>query len=77
MLIGVRLSIVHLCATAATAVSSTSVADQRSVTGNWAVAMLRGERIYRQAFALDVSDRFGFDDFTLVYLRNAEADSCR
>ena len=29
---------------------------------------------YRRAFALDVADRFDFDDFTLVYLRNPEAD---
>jgi lactoylglutathione lyase len=29
---------------------------------------------YRRAFALTVADRYGFDGFTLVYLRNAEAD---
>jgi lactoylglutathione lyase len=29
---------------------------------------------YRRAFALNVADRYGFDGFTLVYLRNAEAD---
>ncbi len=29
---------------------------------------------YRKAFGLTVADRFDFDDFTLVYLRNAEAD---
>ena len=29
---------------------------------------------YRQAFGLEVADRFDFDDFTLVYLRNPEAD---
>ena len=29
---------------------------------------------YRKAFDLRVADRFPFDDFTLVYLRNAEAD---
>ncbi|MEE9250970.1 MAG: VOC family protein [Alphaproteobacteria bacterium] len=29
---------------------------------------------YNKAFGLDVADRFPFDDFTLVYLRNAEAD---
>jgi catechol 2,3-dioxygenase-like lactoylglutathione lyase family enzyme len=28
---------------------------------------------YRRAFGLDVADRFVFDDFTLVYLRNPEA----
>jgi lactoylglutathione lyase len=28
---------------------------------------------YRRAFGLDVADRFVFDDFTLVYLRNREA----
>ena len=27
---------------------------------------------YRRAFGLDVADRFVFDDFTLVYLRNPE-----
>jgi len=27
---------------------------------------------YQNAFALDVADRFDFDGFTLVYLRNAE-----
>lgn len=29
---------------------------------------------YRKAFGLEVADRFDFDSFTLVYLRNAEAD---
>lgn len=29
---------------------------------------------YRQAFGLDVADRLDFETFTLVYLRNAEAD---
>jgi lactoylglutathione lyase len=29
---------------------------------------------YRRAFGLDVADRLDFDTFTLVYLRNAEAD---
>lgn len=29
---------------------------------------------YNRAFGLDVADRFDFDSFTLVYLRNAEAD---
>ena len=29
---------------------------------------------YKTAFGLEVVDRFDFDGFTLVYLRNAEAD---
>jgi lactoylglutathione lyase len=29
---------------------------------------------YRKAFGLEVADRFDFDDFTLVYLSNPEAD---
>jgi lactoylglutathione lyase len=29
---------------------------------------------YRRAFGLGIADRYGFDGFTLVYLRNAEAD---
>ena len=29
---------------------------------------------YRRAFGLDVADRFDFDGFTLVYLRNEEND---
>ena len=29
---------------------------------------------YGKAFGLAVADRFDFDDFTLIYLRNAEAD---
>ncbi|MGF1475841.1 MAG: VOC family protein [Geminicoccaceae bacterium] len=29
---------------------------------------------YRRAFGLEIADRFDFDGFTLVYLRNAEAD---
>ena len=29
---------------------------------------------YNKAFGLDVADRFPFDGFTLVYLRNAEAN---
>ncbi len=29
---------------------------------------------YKTAFGLDVADRFDFEGFTLVYLRNAEAD---
>ena len=34
----------------------------------------RSVEFYRRAFALDVADRFDFDDFTLVYLRNGAAD---
>ncbi|MEM1372166.1 MAG: VOC family protein, partial [Pseudomonadota bacterium] len=34
----------------------------------------RSIAFYTSAFALDVADTFDFDDFTLVYLRNAEAD---
>lgn len=34
----------------------------------------RSLAFYETAFGLKVADRFGFDDFTLVYLRNAEAD---
>lgn len=34
----------------------------------------RSIAFYKSAFALDVADTFDFDDFTLVYLRNAEAD---
>jgi lactoylglutathione lyase len=34
----------------------------------------RSVRFYGTAFGLDVADRFAFDGFTLVYLRNAEAD---
>jgi lactoylglutathione lyase len=29
---------------------------------------------YRKAFALEVADRYDFDSFTLVYLRNPESD---
>ena len=29
---------------------------------------------YRKAFGLEVADRFDFDSFTLVYLRNPESD---
>jgi lactoylglutathione lyase len=29
---------------------------------------------YERAFGLEIADRFDFDDFTLVYLRNPEAD---
>ncbi|MEK0085869.1 VOC family protein [Benzoatithermus flavus] len=34
----------------------------------------RSIAFYRTAFGLDVADRFDFDTFTLVYLRNPEAD---
>ena len=34
----------------------------------------RSARFYRTAFGLEVADRFEFDGFTLLYLRNAEAD---
>jgi lactoylglutathione lyase len=34
----------------------------------------RSVQFYAAAFGLDVADRFVFDGFTLVYLRNAEAD---
>ena len=34
----------------------------------------RSVEFYKTAFGLDVADRYDFDDFTLVYLRNAEAD---
>jgi len=34
----------------------------------------RSVHFYKTAFGLDVADRFAFDDFTLVYLRNAAAD---
>ncbi len=34
----------------------------------------RAVAFYRTAFGLDIADRFDFDGFTLVYLRNAEAD---
>jgi len=34
----------------------------------------RSVSFYRTAFALDVADRLDFETFTLVYLRNAEAD---
>ena len=29
---------------------------------------------YAKAFGLEIADRFDFDDFTLVYLRNASAN---
>ncbi|MCR4265454.1 VOC family protein [Nitratireductor sp. ZSWI3] len=34
----------------------------------------RSVSFYERAFGLKVADRFDFDSFTLVYLRNAEAD---
>ncbi len=34
----------------------------------------RSTAFYETAFGLDVADRFDFDGFTLVYLRNPEAD---
>jgi len=34
----------------------------------------RSVAFYQTAFGLGIADRFAFDGFTLVYLRNAEAD---
>ncbi|WP_321344047.1 VOC family protein [Breoghania sp.] len=34
----------------------------------------RSVDFYTKAFGLEVADRYDFDDFTLVYLRNADAD---
>ncbi|MCE0507196.1 VOC family protein [Roseivivax sp. GX 12232] len=34
----------------------------------------RSIAFYNTAFGLEVADRLDFDDFTLVYLRNAESD---
>jgi len=34
----------------------------------------RSVSFYQNAFGLGIADRFAFDGFTLVYLRNAEAD---
>jgi len=34
----------------------------------------RAVDFYRKAFGLDVADRFAFDSFTLVYMRNKDAD---
>jgi lactoylglutathione lyase len=34
----------------------------------------RSIRFYRDVLSLEIADRFDFDSFTLVYLRNAEAD---
>lgn len=35
---------------------------------------VRSVNFYEKAFGLKVADRFDFDDFKLVYLRNDEAD---
>jgi lactoylglutathione lyase len=35
---------------------------------------VRSVDFYEKAFGLKVADRYDFDDFTLVYLRNDEAD---
>ena len=34
----------------------------------------RSVDFYKNAFGLDVADRFDFDDFTLIYLRNLKSD---
>jgi lactoylglutathione lyase len=34
----------------------------------------RSVDFYKNAFGLDVADRFDFDDFTLIYLRNPKSD---
>lgn len=34
----------------------------------------RSVNFYKTAFNLDIADRFDFESFTLVYLRNREAD---
>jgi lactoylglutathione lyase len=34
----------------------------------------RSVDFYKRAFGLEIADRFAFDGFTLVYLRNAAAD---
>lgn len=34
----------------------------------------RSVDFYRQAFGLEVADRFDFDEFTLVYLRNPQSE---
>lgn len=34
----------------------------------------RSVSFYKSAFGLDVADRLDFDSFTLIYLRNADAD---
>jgi lactoylglutathione lyase len=41
------------------------------------IRVLDGERsieFYEKAFGLEIADRFAFEGFTLVYLRNAETD---
>ena len=41
------------------------------------IRVLEEERsvdFYRRAFGLETADRYDFDSFTLIYLRNAEAD---
>lgn len=35
---------------------------------------VRSVDFYRTAFGLEVADRFDFESFTLIYLRNSEAD---
>jgi lactoylglutathione lyase len=35
---------------------------------------VRSVDFYRRAFGLDIADRYAFDSFTLVYLRNSAAD---
>ena len=40
----------------------------------WVLDLERSVAFYREALRLEVADRFDFDSFTLVYLRNAEAD---
>ncbi len=35
---------------------------------------MRSTNSYGRAFALEIADRFEFDGFTLIYLRNGEAD---
>ncbi|MBX2856152.1 MAG: VOC family protein [Rhodobacteraceae bacterium] len=34
----------------------------------------RSTAFYTKAFGLTVADRFGFDDFTLIYMRSPDAD---
>lgn len=34
----------------------------------------RSVEFYRQALGLEIADRYGFDDFTLVYLRSQDND---
>ena len=35
---------------------------------------IRSMDFYKQAFGLELADRFDFESFSLIYLRNAEAD---